>query len=374
MYSITLFLNQDQILFYKNKYIPKESTWTETINLTSLWDDKKKLYITTNIKIEPFEKPKTIEDFNIGLLKSSLQKSVRRRKTEVAINLAWQLLCQDQTELLRRLPIIVLEDSVLHPLFPHLIWCMIAESKGWKLTKSQVEVILQIVYDISNVEYRDNIPHDKENFKNPLQNNGIMDEMIASIILRANYGGMKGDINFLKSFAILWHKRLNENFDEWNSLWKNLYPLQNQSKKDIEDLISKKPLVQERYRILEGIDHHNYPNLIDEAHKLCESKGLKFQKKDIERLVWYHKSGVNVKKFIKDKNNKIEYTSEIDDQTREESKDDWNLLKDIWYQVCTEKYWYPIQFINSNESPKGKKRKEKEDGNQKITKFFKFVK
>jgi hypothetical protein len=32
-------------------------------------------------------------------------------------------------ELLRRLPIIVLEDSTLHPDFPLLVWLMVAESK-----------------------------------------------------------------------------------------------------------------------------------------------------------------------------------------------------------------------------------------------------
>jgi hypothetical protein len=32
-------------------------------------------------------------------------------------------------DLLRRLPIIMLEDSTLHPDFPFLVWLMVAESK-----------------------------------------------------------------------------------------------------------------------------------------------------------------------------------------------------------------------------------------------------
>jgi hypothetical protein len=36
-------------------------------------------------------------------------------------------------ELLRRLPVVVVEDGLLHPGFPVLVWTMLAASKGFRV-------------------------------------------------------------------------------------------------------------------------------------------------------------------------------------------------------------------------------------------------
>lgn len=66
---------------------------------------------------------------SIPVLKSVLQKSIRRRRPLPAIRVAMELVDKAQGELLRRLPIIILEDSTLHPDFALLCWLMAAESK-----------------------------------------------------------------------------------------------------------------------------------------------------------------------------------------------------------------------------------------------------
>jgi hypothetical protein len=63
------------------------------------------------------------------VLKSILQKSVRRRRPLPAVRVAMELMDKATGEILRRLPIIILEDSSLHPDFPLLVWTMVAESK-----------------------------------------------------------------------------------------------------------------------------------------------------------------------------------------------------------------------------------------------------
>ena len=65
-------------------------------------------------------------------LKSCLQKSLRRRSGEQAVRVAMELIDRAYDQFIRRLPIIILEDSALHPDFGMLVWLMIAESKVWR--------------------------------------------------------------------------------------------------------------------------------------------------------------------------------------------------------------------------------------------------
>ena len=66
---------------------------------------------------------------SVPVLKSMLQKSIRRRRPLPAVRVAMELMDKAFGELLRRLPIIILEDSTLHPDFALLVWMMVAHSK-----------------------------------------------------------------------------------------------------------------------------------------------------------------------------------------------------------------------------------------------------
>ena len=91
----------------------------------------------------------------IPLLKSNLQKCIRRSKEDKSLNTGLTLLCLDENELLRRLPIIILEDTILIKNYTFLIWLMCAVSKGFKLNDIFVNRILNIIRDIALTEYRD---------------------------------------------------------------------------------------------------------------------------------------------------------------------------------------------------------------------------
>jgi hypothetical protein len=54
----------------------------------------------------------TTSQLSIPILKSCLQKAVRRGLAEVAVGVAAELIVRDLTAFLRRFPVIVLEDSV----------------------------------------------------------------------------------------------------------------------------------------------------------------------------------------------------------------------------------------------------------------------
>ena len=66
------------------------------------------------------------------VLKSMLQKSVRRREPEKAARLAVRMMSSSLTDFLRRLPIICVEDVGLHPEFSCVVWLMVAVSRGYR--------------------------------------------------------------------------------------------------------------------------------------------------------------------------------------------------------------------------------------------------
>jgi len=78
-------------------------------------------------------------DLSPSLLKSLLQKNVRLGRPESAVRAALQL-CVECTFVvfLRRLAIIVVEDAIMHPLFPFVVWLLIACSKELVPSKRMV--------------------------------------------------------------------------------------------------------------------------------------------------------------------------------------------------------------------------------------------
>lgn len=44
-------------------------------------------------------------------------------------------------QLLRRLPIIMLEDAQLHPFFSHCVWLMAAHAKGFPVQESHIQLL-----------------------------------------------------------------------------------------------------------------------------------------------------------------------------------------------------------------------------------------
>ena len=189
---------------------------------------------------------------SVPQLKSCLQKSIRRRAPLPAVRVAMELADKSWGDLVRRLPIIVLEDSTLHPDFPLLVWLMVADSKVWFMLCcfamcslfvglfdilisnlqnyiAPIQLILrvmQIVFEIASCPRQDAVPESET-----LQHDGAQEmpysislstpslqlfpkhlsssceTFIRSMMLRAQYGGMACDVNMLHSFSMLWLMR-----------------------------------------------------------------------------------------------------------------------------------------------------------------------
>jgi hypothetical protein len=371
MKTVTLFMNETGKTFFEVGSTHKEdSVWYDhTINLPKYWEEKTKLRICTNIEDKPFKIPRTIEDFNIPLLKSSLQKSIRRNNTEAAIQLSLQLISQDLTEFLRRFPIIILEDCVLHPNFASIVWMMIANSKGWKLRKFQIEMLIQTVHDVASCKYRDYLDFNEVEFSNPVYESKNV--FLASIILRVNYGGMKGDEEFMKKLTMMWHHRFKKDEKQWNEALSLIFPeIPSEKKLEIASIIEKKLFLKDKYKLNEGIDFHVFPNLLESFWNVLREKKKDFDVNQLKSMIWFHRSGVSFKCFITEKEDLLTLKLQDSFESHEllETFQMWKEIQKDWIDLCSENYWK--SFIQDDlDQPKAKKPKIQ---NHKITDFFKL--
>ena len=165
------------------------------------------------------------------LLKSNLQKAIRRCETDVALQTAILLLQRDPMEMLRRLSIIAVEDVSLIDSFPVI----------YRLTTHDIDTILHIVWTLSEarqaVEYAKyvgapDIPEDL---------------ILMAVYYRWKYGGMKGDLELLHG-VIRYHNNHNNH---------NNHILTTRYKQILYDKIAKESIV-----LVESIDFHPFPAML----------------------------------------------------------------------------------------------------------------
>ncbi|CAL5221155.1 g3294 [Coccomyxa viridis] len=149
-----------------------------------------------------------------SLLKSALQKNIRRGRAEEAVRCAQRLLQSEPGELLRRACVISVEDALLHPQLPLLAFLMAATAKGYTLGRTLASACLQIVHDLAVVPVQDRAPKGQDYSCSPegAASELALDEaggsQIRSLLMRAAYGGLQGDVAMLRRFSLLWTARL----------------------------------------------------------------------------------------------------------------------------------------------------------------------
>ena len=154
---------------------------------------------------------------NISLLKSHLQKCVRRQLTNKALKTAWHLIKMDINAFIRRLPVIMLEDVHLHESLSPIVWLISAISKGYVIDHRQISWLLGVVsymcetkqYDClenNSVIGKKNIPQLIKNINEHKHINDNQKNMLYSLLFRVSYGGMKGDMNMFYNYTLQYLK------------------------------------------------------------------------------------------------------------------------------------------------------------------------
>lgn len=245
-----------------------ETKWSHDVKIRSFIDDLAfrdtsqvdpmkdlKIRLVTNIPMnQDFQHGVFATSSSIvsaGLLKSMIQKSVRRRNVDKVINLSYEMIRVSMSDFLRRLPIICLEDGLLHPCFPIVIWIMIAESKGYRVPEFLIRICIAVLADVAICELRDsfNPLECKSSDLNSKQSlwqipNKSCRILLFSILARQSYGGMSGDINMLYEYACLWNTRFQNQsiIDNNNVLIDQNILLSTVSKTYLNSLMNHNPL------------------------------------------------------------------------------------------------------------------------------------
>ena len=148
----------------------------------------------SEVDIEPFE-PYDILLPHVSLLKSNLQKAIRRQEKEIALHTTMKMIYHGGIiELLRRLTIITWEDVILNQYYPAIVWLYIAiSSKSYKATNHDVIFIHSYVAylcDIQEVGGYDSRCKETTPFSELCH-----DAVALSLYIRIQYGGFPSEIS-----------------------------------------------------------------------------------------------------------------------------------------------------------------------------------
>lgn len=191
---------------------------------------------------------------SVSLLKSNLQKAIRRNNSNMALKTAKALLEMDEMNFLRRFIVIIFEDVILHPSTAQVV-DILKKRMNEELSNEDRDLILRVVYDLAECEVRD-----EEEIKDDLIIDwSKLDEgqknIISAILFRSKIGGMGGDMLQLKYFSKIWEERFINGFkaqDLWQYLKKK--PTKPIKFNEIGELKKKDIL-------LEAVDFHCSPLL-----------------------------------------------------------------------------------------------------------------
>ena len=165
--------------------------------------------------------PKTKSKYPISLLKSGLQKSVRRNLTETGLRIATQIMTGYEKgvfELLRRLTIIMIEDSVLNFDYMLLIWFLAAISLGYECGQTQYNIILKITNTILETLVQDHKYH-VISLKKTLSLETVIHsisktkyrDLLWCLVLRKSFGCMPSEMVMIDKMIMTWGHRIHQN-------------------------------------------------------------------------------------------------------------------------------------------------------------------
>jgi hypothetical protein len=251
---------------------------------------------------------------NVGYLKSHLQKSIRKGNEMLAVQTCYHLFKLDLNELLHILPIIMLEDVILHESFSTIIWFMIAYSNSnFKMMMYMYEWILGLIYILCKIDVKDELDDnvdDNLRIIDKLNNYASSDysqedcSLLYSIHMIIAYCSNKSDAKLLNKYVNIWEKR----FREKSSIIKL-------NRNDINPIcIYVKELTLNEWD-LSAIDHHTHPKLLEFITKKYDN----FNIDKLKELIMYNSSAINYR------SKSIIYDNE-----------NWNIIKE--YLQKTQKY------------------------------------
>tara|TARA_B110000208_G_scaffold158381_1_gene192549 strand:+ start:160 stop:1077 length:918 start_codon:yes stop_codon:yes gene_type:complete len=206
---------------------------------------------------------------NIPLLKSNLQKAIRRGDVNSAVITAYNLMNVSFWEFIRRIIIISIEDVYITENIGFLAWCMISYP-NFNITNEIKSYLLATVYSMTTHPTHIHTIKNNVILTNIDYESYIHDDIKFPLLIRMEYGGLKGDIKMIQNIL---KNPINSN-NLIKIISKDIRITANISYSDI---------------IPQSIDFHIYPTILDELVKLKKI----YERDLIKKLIWCNSSCIN---------------------------------------------------------------------------------
>jgi hypothetical protein len=236
-------------------------------------------------------------------LKSLLQKSVRRNNWHGAVFAAQRLWWINPSDLLRRIFVIAVEDSVATPHLLRVAWLMMAVGAGaYTPGARDRRFVLRLVGLLAQVRYRDTYAfapaHDAPVAAALLKtttecSDGGCSDVATALFLRSCYGGTEGDVAMLRQATLWWSERMRKR--HWQQLCALLMTASIEDNgitgdDDYDTLVAAGDV--DRALLGASADFHCYPNMVGRfvglpPQHLCEQR--------IRDIVFTFSSGLSFK-------------------------------------------------------------------------------
>lgn len=215
---------------------------------------------------------------DIHLLMSQLQKCVRRFKVKLGVRTAKTLMEIDggYLALLRRLPVIMWEDSGIHKSFVGLVWLMIVSGKNleylsWKKGKNWVLGIVKKICEMkTNHTWVGKLKHIRPVLK---FGEKPVNDVSKALLVRIAFGGMKKDLYMMERSVEYW----NKNYDMVDKSTVEIVEYSTIS------CITKNDIMRC------AADFHCLPRLLSEVVR----RRRYLEEDDLRKAMWYFSSGIN---------------------------------------------------------------------------------
>jgi hypothetical protein len=286
-------------------YTEKEMPASQQVHRVKLKDIKETIALCTNNDSILVPKNDPLKDSCESIMKSHLQKCVRRKETDLAVRTAKYFIDSHKVDvLLRRLFIITIEDTVLNPNICILTWLMMISNK-YSFSDDVHAWILGYTRQISEIDTIDDFSYTDKDIvvdKKLLQRISRIrhHSPLVCLIIRHNYGGMDGDREMCLQHMYKWLERMEQNKDL------GIMPIKPVSMNTVKT-------IKKEDMLLEAFDFHCC-SVLEDLQKVS-----KYDEATLKKLIWDHSSSINKRK------------------TNKPTDPNWELLKPTFLTI-TKKY------------------------------------
>jgi len=302
--SLSAFENSPSSL---SSWSSSATLWRQHVKLGRGASQNKVLLIGRNLPVECTSHSTSsvlncdpLSRLSVGVLKSIMQKAFRRMDSETCRRAACEIAVKSWTDLVRRAPIVILEDGFANSWFAPLVWVMLADSVGLKpspeLAKFVVDVLAasaeQPLLDSNGWSAGFDATQAGPLMRSDLAGMTHPDHagLIFSMQARALFGGMGGDVMMCKAYARVWYNRLSGREGQEvqlvfaEALQASGAPHTTSSFLGLCGFDHSYNLA----RLSPGVDFHCQPRLFESV-----VKNANVNMEDFRRAMWHFRSGVN---------------------------------------------------------------------------------